>query len=203
MRKCSSQICRQSLGPECYQIHVTNAKMKKSIYFFSRNRIRTVGRAFGRTSGRRPCRQRGKKNAGGPGDGSPLAKPVKGGVWRGFARPRPLNGRSSHLIEAAKRGRLDQMIFFSAALTTRAPPGLPAERPARRPLTTRVPPPTLLTKKEDIVLMITLELRVKGNAWGRNGRLAVNGNLFTWKLEPTRSAMGFWKLKTNVWKPFA
>ena len=34
----------------------------------------------------------------------------------------PLNGRSSHLIEAAKRGRLDQMIFFSAPLTTRAPP---------------------------------------------------------------------------------
>ena len=33
-----------------------------------------------------------------------------------------LNGRSSHLIEAAKRGRLDQMIFFSAPLTTRAPP---------------------------------------------------------------------------------
>ena len=42
----------------------------------------------------------------------------------------PLNGRSSHLIEAAKRGRLDQMIFFSAPLTTRAPPGRPAERPA-------------------------------------------------------------------------
>ena len=37
-------------------------------------------------------------------------------------RPHPLNGRSSHLIEAAKRGRLDQMIFFSAPLTTRAPP---------------------------------------------------------------------------------
>ena len=36
-----------------------------------------------------------------------------------------LNGRSSHLIEAAKRGRLDQMIFFSAPLTTRAPPGRP------------------------------------------------------------------------------
>ena len=34
----------------------------------------------------------------------------------------PLNGHSSHLIEAAKRGRLDQMIFFSAPLTTRAPP---------------------------------------------------------------------------------
>ena len=86
----------------------------------------------------------------------------------------PLNGRSSHLIEAAKRGRLDQIIFFSAPLTTRAPPGRPArrpaERPARRPLTTRAPPPTVLTKKEDIVLMITLELRVKGNARGRNGR---------------------------------
>ena len=32
-----------------------------------------------------------------------------------------LNGRSSHLIEAAKRGRLDQMIFFfGAADDTRA-----------------------------------------------------------------------------------
>ena len=40
----------------------------------------------------------------------------------GGAKPPPLNGRSSHLIEAAKRGRLDQMIFFSAPLTTRAPP---------------------------------------------------------------------------------
>ena len=38
------------------------------------------------------------------------------------AQTHPLNGRSSHLIEAAKRGRLDQMIFFSAPLTTRAPP---------------------------------------------------------------------------------
>ena len=27
----------------------------------------------------------------------------------------PLNGRSSHLIEAAKRGRLDQMFFFFGA----------------------------------------------------------------------------------------
>ena len=48
-------------------------------------------------------------------------------------RPPPLNGRSSHLIEAAKRGRLDQIIFFSAPLTTRAPPGRPARRPAERP----------------------------------------------------------------------
>ena len=44
--------------------------------------------------------------------------------WLGGQSPPrpPLNGRSSHLIEAAKRGRLDQMIFFSAPLTTRAPP---------------------------------------------------------------------------------
>ena len=33
----------------------------------------------------------------------------------------PLNGRLQHLIEAAKRGRLDQMPFFSSPLTTRAP----------------------------------------------------------------------------------
>ena len=51
----------------------------------------------------------------------PLRPPVFG--WGGKAPPDPsLNGRSSHLIEAAKRGRLDQMIFFSAPLTTRAPP---------------------------------------------------------------------------------
>ena len=51
------------------------------------------------------------------------------------ARPDPhsLNGRPQHLIEAAKRGRLDQMIFFSAPLTTRAPPRRPAGRPAERP----------------------------------------------------------------------
>ena len=56
--------------------------------------------------------------------------------WGGKAPP--LNGRSSHLIEAAKRGRLDQMIFFfGAADDTRAaddrPAGRPAERPAERP----------------------------------------------------------------------
>ena len=33
----------------------------------------------------------------------------------------PLNGRPQHLIEAAKRGRLDQMLLLSAPLTTRAP----------------------------------------------------------------------------------
>ena len=33
-----------------------------------------------------------------------------------------LNGRLQHLIEAAKRSRLDQMLFFSATLTTWAPP---------------------------------------------------------------------------------
>ena len=41
----------------------------------------------------------------------------------------PLNGRSSHLIEAAKRGRLDQMIFFGAADDTRAADDRPAGRP--------------------------------------------------------------------------
>ena len=48
----------------------------------------------------------------------------------------PPNGRSSHLIEAAKRGRLDQMIFFSAPLTIRAPPGRPAGRPAQLEMST-------------------------------------------------------------------
>ena len=33
----------------------------------------------------------------------------------------PLNDHPQHLIEAAKRGRLDQMLLFSAPLTTRAP----------------------------------------------------------------------------------
>ena len=62
----------------------------------------------------------------------PPDPPVFG--WGGKAPPDPpLNGRSSHLIEAAKRGRLDQMIFFSAPLTTRTPPGRPAGRPAERP----------------------------------------------------------------------
>ena len=55
--------------------------------------------------------------------------------WLGGQSPPrpPLNGRSSHLIEAAKRGRLDQMIFFSVPLTIRAPLTTPA------PLTTRAP----------------------------------------------------------------
>ena len=69
-------------------------------------------------------------------------------VWRGRGTKRysrmcpPLNSSSSHLIEAAKRGRLDQMIFFfGAAGDTRAADdrpagrlaGRPAERPAERP----------------------------------------------------------------------
>ena len=61
-------------------------------------------------------------------------------VWKGRGTKRysrmcpPPNGRSSHLIEAAKRGRLDQMIFFSAPLTTRAPPTTvrPDDRPNAR-----------------------------------------------------------------------
>ena len=33
--------------------------------------------------------------------------------------PTPLNGRPQHLIEVAKRGRLDQILLFSALLTIR------------------------------------------------------------------------------------
>ena len=53
----------------------------------------------------------------------------RGGVYlAGKAPPDPpLNGRSSHLIEAARRGRLDQMIFFfGAADDTRAADDRPA-----------------------------------------------------------------------------
>ena len=57
--------------------------------------------------------------------------------WGGRAPPDPpVNGRSSHLIEAAKRGRLDQMIFFPAPLTTRAPRRRPS---AGRPTTVHWP----------------------------------------------------------------
>ena len=64
------------------------------------------------------------RSAGRPGG----ARVVSGaGVVNGA---RIVNGaEKNHLIEAAKRGRLDQMFFFSAPLTTRAPPGRPAERP--------------------------------------------------------------------------
>ena len=34
------------------------------------------------------------------------------GTQRHSRRSPPLNGRPQHLIEAAKRGRLDQMLFF-------------------------------------------------------------------------------------------
>ena len=63
------------------------------------------------------------------------AAPKTPRVLAGGAKPPQtplLNGRSSHLIEAAKRGRLDQMIFISAPLTTRVPTGRPAGRPAER-----------------------------------------------------------------------
>ena len=56
----------------------------------------------------------------------------------------PLNSRSSHLIEAAKRGRLDQMIFFfGAADDTRAADDRPAERLAGRPAERPTEAPTL------------------------------------------------------------
>ena len=61
----------------------------------------------------------------------PPDPPVFG--WGGKAHPDPpLNGRSSHLIEAAKRGRLDQMIFFSAPLTIRAADDRPPTRSTPR-----------------------------------------------------------------------
>ena len=61
------------------------------------------------------------------------------GFWLGALPPRPakpyqtprLKGCSSHLIEAAKLGGLDQMIFFSVLLTTRAP--LTTVQPDDRP----------------------------------------------------------------------
>ena len=43
------------------------------------------------------------------------AAPQPPPILAGGAKPPqtpPLNGRSQHLIEAAKRGRLDQMLFF-------------------------------------------------------------------------------------------
>ena len=59
------------------------------------------------------------------------------GILAGGAKPPDplLNGRPQHLIEAAKRGRLDQMLFFSAPLTTRAPSTTvrPDVRPNVRP----------------------------------------------------------------------
>ena len=62
----------------------------------------------------------------------PPDPPVFG--WGGKAPPDPpLNDRSSHLIEAAKRGRLDQIaFFFGAADDARAADDRPAERPAER-----------------------------------------------------------------------
>ena len=56
--------------------------------------------------------------------------------WGGKAPPDPpRNGRSSNLIEAAKRGRLDQMIFFFGAAddTRAADDRRPNARPNTRP----------------------------------------------------------------------
>ena len=62
-------------------------------------------------------------------------------VWKGRGTQRhsrmcpPLNGRPQHLIEAAKWGRLDQMIFFSAPLTIRAwPTSTVRKRPKMAPI---------------------------------------------------------------------
>ena len=64
-----------------------------------------------------------------------MLPPGPPGFWLGGAKPPktlPLNGRPQHLIEAAKLGRLDQMLFFPAPLTTRAPPTT-VRRPDARP----------------------------------------------------------------------
>ena len=50
------------------------------------------GRAFGRTSGRRACRRRRKKNAGVRGAAAPRPISVKGGVWGGEAPPAKIRG---------------------------------------------------------------------------------------------------------------
>ena len=81
-------------------------------------------------------------------------------VLAGGAKPPqipPLNGRSSHLIEAAKRGRLDQMIYFSGAAddTRDARTSRPAERPAGRPLTTRIYLRTETIDKRNIAILCT------------------------------------------------
>ena len=52
---------------------------------------RSAGRPAGRPGGARVVRGE-KKNAGGPGGGSPPAKPVKGGVWGGEAPPAKIRG---------------------------------------------------------------------------------------------------------------
>ena len=51
--------------------------------------------------------------------------------WLGQSPPRPpLNDHPQHLIEAAKRGRLDQMLFFFGAADDK---GAVDDRPAGRP----------------------------------------------------------------------
>ena len=52
----------------------------------------SAGRPAGRPGGARVVRGEKKKNAGGPGGGSPPAKPVKGGVWGDEAPPAQIRG---------------------------------------------------------------------------------------------------------------
>ena len=67
--------------------------VKPVIYTVSRffASTRPAGRPAGRPCGARVVRGE-KKNAGGPGGGSPPAKPVKGGVWGGEAPPAKIRG---------------------------------------------------------------------------------------------------------------
>ena len=56
------------------------------------------------------------------GGAAPQTPRFLAGGAKAFQTPPPLNGRPQHLIEAAKRGRLDQMIFFLGAADNTGPP---------------------------------------------------------------------------------
>ena len=97
-------------------------------------------------------------------------------------RTPPLNDRSSHLIEAAKRGRLDQMISFSAPLTTRGPPTTvrwpsddrpPAVRqPSMVPMILRyllfLPEPYRLLSTQRILHLLCLEYNLQHSVRNRS-----------------------------------
>ena len=65
----------------------------------------SAGRPVGRPGGARVVRGE-KKNAGGPGGGSPPAKPVKGGVWGGAKLPQPKFGGSGGQRPPAKTEKI-------------------------------------------------------------------------------------------------